>query len=292
MENVFGGGWESYERMWRRHAEGAEFSRKRREAVTIAREGAKRGRLFNSLSGGKDSVAMSGILVEAGIDVPAVHATTVFNLPDMMETAIATADKIDLALAVIAPDEIGAAVAAVAKRFGVPPPAPSGKGGEWDEVDILRAVPADTNILAAYEEIGRHLAAANLLIGHMYREEFEGSFVGIRGEESKSRKKYQNVWGPIHQSAVDQTWQVCPLLGWTGTDVFAYTLVEGLPLHPFYRRVWERFHSREDPARIRVDMALMPERIAGHGALAAIGWAYPAFLGRIIAVRPELRQYL
>ena len=119
-----------------------------------------------------------------------------------------------------------------------------------------------------------------------------GSFVGLRGEESRARAMYRRTWGPIHKSAKDGTWQVCPLLDWTGMDVFAYTIANEIPLHPFYQRVWERFHASEDPSRIRVDMAIMPEAIAAKGAMATIAWAYPAFWRRLVLARPELKRYV
>ena len=79
-------GWDSYVRQWTLHAQSPRFAARVDRAIAVAREGAAKGKLFCSLSGGKDSVAMVGLLAEAGVDVPAVYAHTALNMPDMLET--------------------------------------------------------------------------------------------------------------------------------------------------------------------------------------------------------------
>lgn len=46
--------WAAWRRLWLRHAESPTFAARLREAARVCREGAGRGRLYASLSGGKD----------------------------------------------------------------------------------------------------------------------------------------------------------------------------------------------------------------------------------------------
>lgn len=283
--------WEAQVAAWRLHARSSEFRRRVEAAVQVARSGAKHGKLFCSLSGGKDSVAMAGILEQAGLAdrIPCVYAHCDLNLPDTQSTVEATAERLNMNLDIIEPDALEEHAARISKKYNHPLPQPS--VGGWTVWDLLRCFPPSASIVQSLDDLQKACAAGNMLVAHMYAEEYAGSYVGLRAEESRGRAAYARVWGPVHQSVLDGTRQVCPLLAWTGNDVFAYLVSRELPIHPYYRAAAETFPD-VPPHRLRVDLALTPDSIAARGAMAMLARVYPDFFARIASVRPEIRLYV
>jgi 3'-phosphoadenosine 5'-phosphosulfate sulfotransferase (PAPS reductase)/FAD synthetase len=283
--------WDVWERVWRLNATTPRFAKKVAKAKQIAREGHARGRLFCSLSGGKDSVALAGLLCEAGIDVRSVYAHSELVIPDTWETVVAVADRLDLDLHIIQPDpsSIEEGCAVVSNILGIE--RKPKLGDEWSEWDILNAIPRNHIVFGFYDVIGGISAGGNMLVSYTHEHGFDGSFDGRRAEESRARTMQKINVGPIHKHKTDGKWSVCPLMEWTGQDVWSFILSRDLPIHPYYRRAWDGGLRTDDPSRLRVDSAITPEHVASKGALALIAQTYPEFWAKLVSFRPELNQY-
>lgn len=283
--------WDHWMRAWRVHSTTQQFQRRVDRAKQVAELGARKGRMYCSLSGGKDSVAMTGILDEAGLSatVPSVHAHTKLDYPDTLDVVHQVADRLNLELEVVEPTDLGPHVQRIAKKYGGTPPQPSVEG--YDEWDLLRALPAHVDVLEALGDIGRAIAAGNMCISWMYEAGFDGAFVGIRADESYGRSQYARRWGYSHDYK-DGTTNVTPLLAWSGQDVYAYLVSRELPIHPWYRAAYEANRGLvEDPMRLRVDLSIPPGFASTRGSAALIAKVYPQHWRRLVAVRPELRNY-
>lgn len=289
--------WATWEATWRLHAKSRAFAHSVETAKRLAREGAAKvaprsngvGGLFCALSGGKDSVAMAGILVEAGIDVPSVHTTTKLDYPDTLATVEAVAEHLNLELEVVEPANCEWHVEQVCRRFGVAKPQPPVDG--YDELSILEAVPASATLPEMLDQYRRATASGNMGVAYTYEHEYAGSFCGLRSEESNARAMYRAVWGPVFQSRKDQTWRVCPLLGWSDLDVYAFIVDRGLPLHPWYRRAYEAQQGRVNPGTLRVDSCVPETSILGFGSWAVYRRVYREHAEMVERYIPLLKQY-
>ena len=289
--------WESYQRAWSLHAQSAAFRRKRERSLAIIRQAMSQStRMVVSLSGGKDSVAMAGLVEECGgaESMPLAHATSAFNFPDTMAVCESVAERLNQDFIVVEPDaeRVEDAVKETCKHYGTPLPQPGMQG--FDEWSLLEAIPRTLNIdePEAMERILNVSAGGTTMVLYVIQADFDGSYVGLRADESKGRRWYSKSWGPIHKRALDDKTQVCPLLDWTALDVFAYCTARELPIHPYYRAAWEAGPMREPPDRIRVDLALFRDTYAADGGVELIRRIYPALFRRLSAIRPEIRRHL
>jgi len=283
--------WDKWLRAWAAHATTLAFKRRLDTAKQVSESGAKHGKMYCALSGGKDSVAMAGVLDEVGLSgtVPSVHAHTALDYPDTMSVVNAVADRLDLELIVREPDDLEKHVKRIAKKYGTTPPQPSVSG--YDEWDLLRALPHDIDTHKGMEEVGKAISSGNMLIAYMYEAELDGAFVGIRAEESRARTMYFRRWGYSHDFK-DGTRNVTPLLAWTGMDVYAYLVSRELPIHPYYRKAYEVFHGQvETPMMVRVDLGVPPAFPSSVGAATMIARVYPEFWRKLTLVRPDMRHY-
>ena len=277
-------------RAWRIHSTTKAFQSRVDTAKRVIDAGMKHGQMYCSLSGGKDSVAMVGVIDECGLSdrVPSVHAHTAIDYPDTLDVVNAVADKLNLELEIVEPTDLEPHVMRIAKKYGTTPPQPGVNG--YDEWDLIRAVPQNIDLPTALPDIGRALAAGNMCIAHMYATGRDGAFVGIRADESAARRWYARRWGSSHSYA-DGTHSVTPLLAWSGIDVFAYLVSRELPIHPWYRHAYEAGRGVEPPERLRVDLGVPPAFPASRGAAQLIARVYPDFWRRLTAIRPEMCLY-
>lgn len=248
--------WSAVVATWRMHATRPAFKRLVTRTMEAAREIDAEGlRLFLALSGGKDSTALAGVLNEAGVDYHAVHVHTEINTPGTRETVDALADHIGFSLDVCEPE---------------------------DDVWELLAQPVE----GKKDPLFDRASSGSLLVAHTYAEEWDGSWTGMRANESRGRTMNARVRGSLYQLVVDQKWIAQPLLWWTAQDVYAYIVTRGLPLHPHYRLAYER--CGVTPERSRVDCIVTPETVAARGAHAEARVLYPSLWSRIEAARPSL----
>ena len=288
--------WDAWVKTWRLHARTKGFQRRVDAAKKVVRDvGAMclPGPFYAGVSGGKDSVAMAGILQECGVldRVPLVYAHTELTFPDTLETVQATAEKVNADLHVVEPDDVESHIEQACKKWKVDKPQPSVDG--YTLIDLLRTIPASVDITSkeAMAAIGRCCASGNLCIAWMYENEYRGSYVGLRAAESKARAAYSKFHGAIYKHVTDGTWNICPMLGWSSDDVYAYLLDRELPIHPFYERAWALVGD-EHPGRLRVDLGLVNEDIASHGALATVSRVYPQWWAQLRRIRPEIDRHI
>lgn len=259
--------WAGWEATWRVHARSRAFGQRVQEAVRCVQAHAHR-RLFVGLSGGKDSGALAAVVRLAGAShLPAVHAAAAFDLPGMVETAIAQAHAADLALDVVAPAQDGWALLEELHR--------QGQGAETDAG------------IAALDAVRAH---GRLLLGWQYAAGYEGALSGLRADESRGRAGNRAARGLAYQYQADGHWMVNPLSDWSARDVYALSLREGIPLHPHYRALYETLgESPESPAS-RVASALGPEAHSRRGRHAVVRVLYPALWRRLLQASPGLAR--
>lgn len=224
--------------------------------------------LFVGLSGGKDSGALAGVVRLAGAShMRAVHAAACFDLPKMIDVAIGQAHAADLALDVIAPTQDGWDLLRQLHR--------QGHGAETD---------AGINAIDAVRAHGR------MLLGWQYAAGYAGALSGLRADESMGRAGNRAARGLAYQYQADGQWMVNPLSDWTARDVYAFTLREGIPLHPHYRSFYEILgESPESPAS-RVASALGPESHSRRGRHAVARILYPDLWRRLLDASPGLAR--
>lgn len=260
--------WDSWLRTWEAHSKTERYRRKLRAAVDIAQQGAEYGRLFGALSGGKDGVAMAGVLCAAGLreQIPLVHCHTDLNTPGMEQCALETAERLDMDLEIIEPEsDVWQMLATLPREIPI-----------WDERNHL--------------QLRRAIASGNMLVAHLYAHSYVGSFSGMRSEESRGRLWNRKMRGPLYQLKSDETWMCLPIVDWSARDVFACLVSMGLPIHPHYRLMSERFGVEPESPGSRVDCMLPEERVTSWPIAAQLAQLYPDLWRRIVAIRPELRQ--
>lgn len=265
-----------WQKLWSRHAETPSFARVVAEAKRIAAEGARKGHFYASLSGGKDSCAMVGVMVEVGLGrFRCAHAASALSLPGGEEAALAVCEKYDLPLDVEEPE---------ADAFG-----------------LLAALPLDQDAFEKrhMDALLRHVGSGNLMVNYAYRSHLNRAefplggltvaYVGLRADESRARALSLRTHGPIYQNKIDAMWRVCPLARWSVRDVWAFVTSREIPVHPYYARACDELGM--DPEQLRTDLIVAPEGVGARGALQPIRRLYPDLWRRLCTSRPEAVRY-
>lgn len=265
--------WSGWIATWRLHARSRAHRRRRERAVEIVREAAALGvRWVACVSGGKDSIATLAAIQEAGVTMPAVHAWTEINAPEMDRCAREACGALGFDLDEIEPqDDAGRSI---------------------DVIEWLRSLPAEWDILdpATMREVQLRIASGNMLVAYQYARGLNGAVTGMRSEESRGRRLNELTRGPIYQIKIDSHWMCNPLELWTARDVFAVAVERGLPIHPHYQALYERFGVSPESPQSRVDSLLVPDTIATRGALVLARVLYPELWSKLVDARPELRR--
>jgi len=266
--------WSAWLRLWAHHAKTSTFAAKVRGAVELCRAGAEHAPYFASLSGGKDSAAMVGVMVEAGLSkFQCAIAHSTLTTPGSVETALAICERYDLPL--------------------------DGEEPDIDPFDVLRDLSSNSDVLSSVsmDRLYRVCGAGNLMVNYSYmsRERDDGGFVasfqGLHGDESRGRKMSLATHGPIYQNTTDRMWRVCPLAQWTVRDVYAYCVSRDITIHPFYRRYCDELGGDPEGRGARVDLIVAPDGISQRGALQPIRRLYPELWAKLVKIRPEISRY-
>lgn len=240
------------------HARSDAFRRRVAQTLRTIQEIDDEGlRLFLALSGGKDSTTLAGLLDEAGVEAHAVYIRTEINTPGTDDQVDALTDAIGCSLDTYEPEE-----------------------SVWD---LLAQSPA-----GGKDPLFDRASAGSMLVAYTYEGEWDGSWTGLRADESRGRTMNARMRGALYQLKTDQKWIAQPMLWWTAQDVLAYAVARGLPIHPHYRLAYERLGIT--PERARVDCLVTAETVSALGAHATARALYPALWGRIEAARPSLRH--
>lgn len=297
--------WDTWLKQWKLHSRLSSFRRKLDQARRYLDKTPNGGSgQFLALSGGKDSAACAGLLVEHGMDVPWAYMHTAFNLPDTPTTVAAIGDRFETEVNVAEPAELSTHIRSACQMFKTA--LPKGPASAWTEWDLLRSFPANVDVLAtrpndsterlkaagARARLLRVVAAGNMLVAYAYATGATGTISGLRAAESKGRRWRAIKWGAHHTYKLDGQTMSCPIQWWSGDDVFAYLVSNEIPIHPYYQAAYEYFNGTTPPEHLRVDLTLVSEEFAARGSLAAIESVYPNHVRQLAAVRPEILRYL
>lgn len=111
-------------------------------------------------------------------------------------------------------------------------------------------------------------------------------FIGLRRDENSYRRISINKYGAIHAKK-NGVIRVCPLADWTGADVLAYCLTHDLPLSPVYLQPNDSHDERE---RRRTGTALGTTYMT-YGRFQQLRQQHPAFWQELIGVFPRLAKW-
>jgi 3'-phosphoadenosine 5'-phosphosulfate sulfotransferase (PAPS reductase)/FAD synthetase len=183
-----------------------------------------------AVSGGKDSIAMCGIVCEFCKPV-IIWNDSDFELPESYFVIKQISDMYNLKIIIA-------------------------KGNAYDKVLIA------SNDDVIEDVIIRPVKKV------MIENNIDIEFVGLRQSESKKRKMLLRKYGPIHESkrwGITIAW---PMTRWEGIDCLAYITENNLPLHPAYMRSknpektrvsWIFDWSREQPSETEYVRKYYPE---------------------------------
>lgn len=217
-------------------------------------------RPYVSVSFGKDSMVLMHLLIQAVPDIPVVWSDRgeEAELPATYPLVDEVVRRYGINLQIIKPSMT---MFEIYCRYGLP------------EIDdgASRIIVKEINLVMAFAEYAR-------------QNKNDGYFQGLRASESRGRMMMANSYGPIHHRKKDGMIVCNPLLRWTARDIWAYTVVNGLPYHPEYDN--DKFKSRED-IRLSNWSGLYMSR---KGRMAELKYYYPDLFQRLVAEFPEVRS--
>ena len=214
-------------------------------------------------SGGKDSVALIDLALGAGWRGPVVHYVTRGEMP---------ADNTALLRALCR--ERGLMLHEVA----VPGPWEC-----WEAVGYFFVRAETAAEKTAYRRYELDWSAAN---AYAVAQGWRGQMLGMRGPESKRRRRVFAQRGPIYQTRSRATVTACPLARWEAADVWAYLVARDLPWLAVYD---DAPRGREAE---RSEFTWFEESLWRHGQAHEYARRFPARWQAICARWPEARDYL
>lgn len=236
------------------HAQTYGFRSRVRLAVACSRQAlSKHRKPYISVSGGKDSIALLGVVAEAahamGIDIEAWAHVSDASFPGTEEVIVSACDTMGVALTldrspVSAYDVVGKQGE---RKFG--------KEGYF------------------FDAIGRWVDGG-----------YDLCFTGVRAAESRRRHKAACVKGEYFSTTVPRPHHKCQPLTWWGIDDVAAAIWHyGLPVHPIY----DKLAMSQVPIRLgyvtaadwMMDSAPFLRR------------NYPEQFAKLAAVNPQIRNY-
>jgi 3'-phosphoadenosine 5'-phosphosulfate sulfotransferase (PAPS reductase)/FAD synthetase len=254
--------WPVWLATWQTHARSAAFAKQLRQAVRIAKDASMIGPMYAAISGGKDSLALLAVLMEARQPTQLVHASSDLNLPETKDVVVAAAEIAGMPLDFVEPER-----------------------SAWE---ILATLDGDITTRQGYNTVAIECSAGCLLVQYSYAGNWQGWFDGRRAAESRGRRINFAVRGSTYQSKVDGLTTCCPLADWSARDVMAAVTRAGLPIHPYYQRCHEKL--RLDPEKQRIDWLLPNEQVCALGGAYAIRRLYPELWQKLLQIRPEIRK--
>jgi len=113
----------------------------------------------------------------------------------------------------------------------------------------------------------------------------DGSFIGLRAEESHNRNRLFVMRGNLYFAKTRGEWACHPLEKWTSKDIWAYIVKNKLP----YNELYDLAPEGRELAR---NGAMFGTRSARYGRLVFFKRVYPDLFNRFAAEFPEVRAYV
>lgn len=204
-------------RVW---AQTGAHARRVKWARDVVRVALKSGTFVVMTSWGKDSIALSDLVLEEAPGTRLVHLRSAYELPGYDETIAYWQSRAEVLM--VDDGRSVEDVIAWLREVGLP--------HERTTVSATRAGQRKKR------DRGVAWAAANEV----------NSFLGMREDEGGPRAKLLRMRGPIYTSGGTRV--ACPLARWSALDVWAYIVARGLP---YNRRVYDAETHGLTRARIR-----------------------------------------
>lgn len=207
---------------------------------------------YLSLSGGKDSAAMLGVVDEVARECDREYDIwghiSDASFPGTVETIQACAEHVE------------------------------------------RRLILDESPVSAFDVIGQQSCQRFGKQGYFFEaikrqcEHYDLAFVGVRAHESTRRMKAARVHGALFQTRTPAPhWKCQPLIWWTIQDVAAALVYYDLPIHPIYKKF------PTDTAAIRLGYATALDLVE-KGTVIFLRKNYPALYQRLVQAVPSLRR--
>lgn len=189
-----------------------------------------------------------------------------------------------------------------------------GLGDEWPDTarvksQFLKKCPSEVitlrgpSILSAFRESGFFLEEFNdspekqraerryneslvkTLDAFCHQNRYDGSFVGLRREESRNRDRLFTMRSALYFAKTRQLWICCPLEHWTAQDIWAYIVEQDLP----YNELYDLSMFGRERARNGAMFGNIGHR---YGRLVALKRNFPEWFNRLARECPEIRRYV
>ncbi|MEW5936812.1 MAG: phosphoadenosine phosphosulfate reductase family protein [Candidatus Thermoplasmatota archaeon] len=190
-------------------------------------------RVFVSFSGGKDSLAVLLLALDAGLTPPMLFVDTGIELPETIAHVHSTAERYNLPLII---EEAGDIFWRAVEHFG-----PPGKDFRWC-CKTCKLSPVARFIKERYPN------GAIALIGQ-------------RRYESESRRRHGGVW---NNPWVPGQRGVSPIQHWTALHVWLYIFMKEAEYNPWYERGMDRIGCFPCPSADLADIELMRLHCPGY----------------------------
>lgn len=120
----------------------------------------------------------------------------------------------------------------------------------------------------------------------------DGSFIGIRADESNGRLRLFRARGQLYFAKERGAWACHPLMKWSGRDVWAYIVQHDLPYNALYDIDPRGRQLARNGAMFGGAQQTYAGRAAYLGRLAYIRKMYPDWFNRFAVEFPQVRAYV
>jgi 3'-phosphoadenosine 5'-phosphosulfate sulfotransferase (PAPS reductase)/FAD synthetase len=213
----------------------------------------KLGGWYVALSGGKDSTAVLNLVREQAPDTPAVCSLPEFHLPETADY-LSRVGNLD--------------VVASGSDHG------TDWSPNWESPDDL---PDTIRWLGERGHVAKN-----------YGRDEGGVFLGLRQDESGTRKIHLRTSGVLFFNQSNQVWQCNPISHWSVLDVWGYLLSNDLD----YNRAYDVMDRAGIPLEKQRIGPLAVEKALGYGQLAILKRCWPELFNEYAARHPEARSYV
>lgn len=117
---------------------------------------------------------------------------------------------------------------------------------------------------------------------------FDGALLGLRAEESTTRRFHLKRNGALFFCQKHGAWECNPLAWWSVSDVWAYIVGNDVP----YNAAYDKLASLGVPLERQRVGPITVERVLGYGQVAYLKMGWPELWNRLAAEFPLIRKYV